>query len=82
MRHAQVEGITGKGWRALSDMVAHHLHGKSEGFRTAIIAPEDIHYGMSRMYEMISEGTIENVRVFRKPNEAIMWIGVDDFSLE
>ena len=85
-RNADITGVTSDGFRKLFQMVESHLTGKCEGFKTAIIAPEAYIYGMSRMYEMLSEGmsntVSETVMVFKDPAEAIKWIGVEDFSLE
>ena len=82
MRNAQMTGVTSEGLRHLSSMVESHLTGKCKGFKTAVIAPKDFLYGMSRMYEMISDGTSETVMVFKEPNKAIEWIGIEDFSID
>ena len=82
MKNAQMGGVTVEGFRLLTTMVENHLAGKCEGFKTAVIAPKDINYGMSRMYQVLNEGKLETVMVFREPNEAIKWLRINDFSLE
>ena len=81
-RNAQISDVTSEGLRNLSSMVESHLAGKCEGFKTAVIAHKDFLYGMSRMYEMISDGKTETVRVFRGPSEAIKWLGIQDFTID
>ena len=47
---------------------------KLEGYRLAIVASEDLVYGMARMYEMQAETLPPSVRVFRDLAEAEAWI--------
>ena len=42
--------------------------------RRAIVAPEDLVYGFSRMYEVFSHSTEDNFSVFRNEEEAIAWL--------
>ena len=80
-RKAGLSGITGEGFHRLSSMVESHLAGKCKEFKTAIIAPTDFHFGMSRMYQIISDEKIENVMVFREPSEAIKWLGIEEIEI-
>jgi hypothetical protein len=44
--------------------------------RYAIIAPQDVSFGIARMYEMMSEGRLKtSVRVFRRWDQALKWLG-------
>lgn len=44
--------------------------------RTAIVAPTDVVFGMSRMYEMLRGDDVpEEIRVFRSLEEATAWLG-------
>ena len=45
--------------------------------RLAIVAPKDHVYGLSRMYEMLSTDTPEEIRVFREYDPAVKWLGLD-----
>lgn len=45
-------------------------------FRTAILAPAPIPYGMGRMYEVLMEGTAAEAAVFRDAAGAAGWLGV------
>jgi len=42
--------------------------------RCAIVAPSDVIYGVSRMFEMISEAYFSGLRVFRSYDEAEAWL--------
>jgi hypothetical protein len=82
LRNTQTIDATAEGYRQLSTMVEGHVFGQCDGFKTAVIAPKDHLFGMSRMYEMISDGNTETVMVFKDPNEAVKWLGIDDVTLE
>ena len=45
------------------------------GGRCAIVATEDIHFGMSRMGSVYSESVGVETEVFRTEEEALAWIG-------
>jgi hypothetical protein len=42
--------------------------------RLAIVASQDIVYGMARMYQSLTEQTVANVRIFRDIEEARAWL--------
>ncbi|MBE7462367.1 MAG: hypothetical protein HS116_02630 [Planctomycetes bacterium] len=42
--------------------------------RRALVAPQDIVFGLSRMYEMFSGAKGQNIRVFRTLDEARTWL--------
>lgn len=42
--------------------------------RIAIIADEDLGFGISRMYEMLSEGLPQRIMVFRSVDEGEVWL--------
>lgn len=50
--------------------------GPGGGYKLAIVASEDVVYGMARMYEL-SQEAMGNVAVFREMEEAIAWLGLD-----
>jgi hypothetical protein len=43
-------------------------------YRLAIVAPQDEVYGMARMYQMLTERAVPNVRVFRDLEAAEGWL--------
>ncbi|HVZ74834.1 MAG TPA: hypothetical protein VHJ20_20775 [Polyangia bacterium] len=42
--------------------------------RVAVLASSNLIYGLLRMYEVFSEGTPNEMRVFRQPEEAFAWL--------
>jgi len=46
------------------------------GGRCAIVAREDIHFGLSRMGSVYSESVGVETEVFRTEDEALAWLGV------
>ena len=65
LRRAQMGGVTSTGLRSLALVVERHLAGKCDSFRTAVVAPEDLEFGLSRVYEAMSRESPEHVMVFR-----------------
>ena len=45
-------------------------------YKLAIIAKQDVVFGMARMYQTLTEGNVPNVRVFRDHEEAARWLGI------
>jgi hypothetical protein len=46
--------------------------------RAAVIASSNLIYGLLRMYEVFNEGSPSEIRVFRKPEEAMAWLRHQD----
>jgi len=44
--------------------------------RLAIVAPTDASYGLARMYELLNDAAVLQVRVFRSLAEARGWLGI------
>ena len=44
------------------------------GHRLAIVATDDAIFGMARMYQALTEKTMQNVRVFRDVGQAKAWL--------
>jgi hypothetical protein len=42
--------------------------------RAAVLASSNLVYGLLRMYEVFSDGDPVEIRVFRKPEEAMAWL--------
>jgi hypothetical protein len=49
---------------------------RPEDSRVAIVAPGDLFYGLSRMYEAFRESSALEIRVFRDLPEARTWLGL------
>jgi hypothetical protein len=50
---------------------------KRIGGRCAVVAQSDVHFGMSRMGTAYSENVGVVARVFREPEAALAWLGVE-----
>lgn len=46
----------------------------SKASRRAVVAPEDVLFGLSRMYTGYRDAAAENLRVFRTLEEALAWL--------
>jgi hypothetical protein len=49
---------------------------RPEDSRVAIVAPADLFYGLSRMYEAFREPSRLEIQVFRELREARAWLGL------
>ncbi len=76
LRRATLGAVTADGLRAVRRLVAESVAGFSGRFKTAILAPTDLGFGISRMYEMMSDESSESVRVCRDADEAAAWVGI------
>lgn len=60
----------------LAKSVQKMAHSREKG-KTAIVTPQDLTYGLARMYQTFAEiikGTISSIQVFRTLQEAKTWI--------
>lgn len=44
----------------------------------AIVAPDDLVFGLSRMFEVLSSGLTIQTKVFRNEREARQWLGIPE----
>ncbi len=58
--------------------IAKTMNGFKYPWRTAIVAPTDMVYGLSRMYQILREGSMEEVGVFRDAGDAGKWLGLPE----
>ena len=67
--------ITNDGLKRLAKYVENILLNRGiTTFYTAVYAPYDLPFGISRIYEVIASESPEAVMVFRNLNDAISWI--------
>ncbi len=76
---ADFSQVTSAGIEALTRFIGEYYaeHGSGTPTRTSIYAPEDLPFGMSRMYASLARESSETVSVFRDRSEALRWIGVE-----
>jgi hypothetical protein len=44
--------------------------------RRALVAPSQLGFGMSRMFELLRDGRAGEINVFRSEQEALQWLGL------
>ena len=72
-RHADFTDLTSAAIRKILSL-NRELHADAPQLPHAMLASEDLHYGLSRMVAALSEDRNPNVRVFRDPDEAVAWV--------
>ena len=50
--------------------------------KCAVVATRDFVFGMSRMWELLSTDRSQQIKVFRKVNDAITWLLYSDMKFE
>lgn len=79
LRCSDCRCVTSLGLRRLAEITALYAGISSTPFRTAVIAPRDLPFGIARTYEGIAGGQeVEAFAVFREPAAAIGWLGLSD----
>lgn len=58
----------------IAQLIKSRYAGSSERFKTAIVAPRDLSYGLARIYEVYSEETPQETMVFRDLQKALDWL--------
>ena len=77
LRNAELSDVTSEGLEQLSITVKQITAGKCEVFKTAVIAPDDLPFGLARVYEAVSADTPERVMVFRDLKHAFVWLDIE-----
>jgi len=81
MRDCSLADISKEAFLSLSSLVESYLNEKYLDFKTAIVAPEDLSYGLSKLYESYSEHSPETIMVFREAKDALEWLGVPELKI-
>lgn len=75
LREADMRAVTSEGIRALSSQTKHFLNANDVLRRKlAIVAPEQLPFGLSRMYEALMADPRQTVHVFKDIEEAVAWL--------
>ena len=72
LRNVTEVAVTTSDWRALAKTDPF-----GPGARRALVGDQDLTFGVLRMYEALSERPDVAVHVFRKIDEACVWLGID-----
>lgn len=68
--------ISIEGVKKVAILVEKYIKPSGQRFKSAIVAPQDLSFGMGRMYEMTTDESIEQVKVFRNIEDAKEWLGI------
>ena len=72
---ADFSKVTTAGLRNLADYTDNLFRATGvAATRTAIYSPRDLPFGLARVYEVLAEGSPEDVRVFRDRSAAEAWL--------
>ena len=72
---ADMVEVSGEGLRKLELFIESQTPDSVGEFKTAVVAPEDLSFGLARMYGFYSDDSSEAVRVFRDSEKALDWLG-------
>jgi len=77
--HSELDGsnLNGDGLRKIA-MFASYFYKEHNisNVKTAIFAPKDLPFGLSRIYDVMTDDSPEEVGVFRDMQEAKSWLGI------
>jgi len=62
----------------LANFVRRELASTAARPKIAVVAPEDISFGLARMYEVLSDTVPWDFAVFRAPDAALAWLRVPE----
>jgi hypothetical protein len=71
---ADISKVTSDDVRTMVQRMQQVSRQRGSGYRIAIVAPDDLTFGLSRMYEAQSAGLDREIRVFRDEKEALAWL--------
>lgn len=79
IREGEGEGFTSKQIDKIVEDAKASIHVRPPGSKTALVATKDVHFGMSRMYQAVSEieGITWKSETFRTIEDAYEWLGID-----
>lgn len=75
LSEADVSNVTADGLVSLAMTLADLFERDGiELYKTAVYSPEDLPFGLSRLYEAYTADSPESVQVFRDRDEALSWL--------
>lgn len=79
LSNANFKNITSQGLAELAKFVEKHftMH-KVTSSKTAVYSPNDLPFGMARVYEAWTDESPEALKVFRVKKEALNWLASND----
>jgi hypothetical protein len=52
------------------------------GARRAVVVTNDVVFGMARMYQILTDESPDELRIFRKVDDALQWLWIADAKAE
>jgi hypothetical protein len=79
IRDGEGEGFTSKQIDQIIEQAKSSTSPRPPGSKTALVVSKDVHFGMSRVYQAVSEieGITWKTETFRSMEEAYKWLGID-----
>ncbi len=77
LSNATLAGMSNEEILGISDIIRAHRDVRKPG-KSALIVPEDVDFGLGRMYEAQTTGLPIETRVFRTMEEALHWLAEDE----
>ena len=73
---ADFTNLSADGLNRVFDIVSHLYisNGLDKEIKTAIVAPDDLSFGLSRMYQITHDQSEEEMMVFRTMDSALKWL--------
>ena len=78
LRRADSTARSPEALRQFADFVRQQFAGSEEGPKVAVVAPEDISFGLARMYGALSDAVPWKFVVFRDAEAALSWLGLPE----
>lgn len=79
MTHADISGLSSEQVYKIAELPLHRPE-RRQGGKNAIVAPDHLAFGLSRIYETVTDLLDQpfETRVFRSREEACAWLGIVD----
>ena len=77
IREGDAAQLTADGIKEIVNYVAQQTERRGSGYRVAIVAPRDVDFGTSRMFQTYGHDLPFELKVCRKVEEAFRWISED-----
>ena len=74
LREGDAAQLTGDGIKEIVNYVAQQTERRGSGYRVAIVAPRDVDFGTSRMFQTYGQDLPFELKVCRKLEEVFRWI--------
>ena len=78
LRQADSSARSSETLQALAGFMRKQLQDVTKRPRVAVIAPQDVSFGLARMYEAFTDSVDWEFVIFREPDAALAWLGLPE----